>query len=368
VLTFSIFLSYQRIHPPEAYAGTSLYQEKLVEAKEADELGYDLIWVPEHHLIHFMSAPSTFLLATQIGLNVNIRVGTMVSLLVYRHPLISAGEIALTDQILEGRLELGVGRGAYEYEFERMGIPFAEGKERFAEALRAVEHIWSSPDGAVKFDGDFWQFDSSYVWPQPVQQPHPPLWYAAMSEPSIQMAAAAGYHVTNWPFLAPMSRVAKVAETFHAAREEAGGQKGEQKLGILRGAWVAETEEKAREQVETALVNHRINQRLHHFTQRADPRGYVAPEPLEDEPTADEVYENLIMGTPEQCLEKLEQYTEVGVDQVLLMFDFGAPHEQVVESMRLFAEQVIRPYRERHGIPLMPALAGDRQETPATRS
>jgi alkanesulfonate monooxygenase SsuD/methylene tetrahydromethanopterin reductase-like flavin-dependent oxidoreductase (luciferase family) len=350
MLSFGVFLSYQRIGPPDAYAGTSLYEERLREAKLADELGYDLIWVPEHHLIHFMQAPSTLLLATQIGLNVKAPVGTMVSLLNYRHPLITAGEIALTDHILGGRLQLGVGRGAYEYEFERLGIPFKEGKARFAEALDALETIWHSPDGAVGYEGEYTRFDESYVWPRPLQEPHPPVWYAAMSEPSIETAVRDHYHVTNWPFLSPMSRVAKVADLFHATREEVGGVRGEQKLGILRGAWTAETEADARRHVETALVNHRINQRLHHFTQRADPRGYVAPEPLEQEPTPDEVYENLLMGTPEQCLAKVEHYDELGVDQILLMFDFGAPHEEVLESMRLFGEEVIRPYRERHGI------------------
>jgi alkanesulfonate monooxygenase SsuD/methylene tetrahydromethanopterin reductase-like flavin-dependent oxidoreductase (luciferase family) len=348
MLNFGVFLSYQRILEPSAYAPNGLYQEKLFEATEADRLGYDMIWVPEHHLINFMQAPSTLILATQIGLNIRSRIGTMVSLLNYRHPLITAGEIALTDQILEGRLELGVGRGAYEYEFERLGIPFKEGKERFAEALDALEHIFHSPDGAISYEGQFTQFDASYVWPRPVQLPHPPIWYAAMSEPSIEMAAQEGYHVTNWPFLSPMSRVQKVADVFHAHRKD---PRGEQQIGILRGAWTAETESEARRHVETALVNHRINQRLHHFTQRADPRGYVAPEPLEVEPSGDEVYENLIMGTPEQCLEKVEAYAEAGIDQILLMFDFGAPHDEVVRSMQLFADEVIRPYRERHGIP-----------------
>jgi alkanesulfonate monooxygenase SsuD/methylene tetrahydromethanopterin reductase-like flavin-dependent oxidoreductase (luciferase family) len=174
-----------------------------------------------------------------------------------------------------------------------------------------------------------------------------------MSEPSIEAAVRGGYHVTNWPFLSPMSRVAKVADVFHTARNARGdddGDQGRQQLGILRGVYVAETEREARRHVETALVNHRINQRLHHFTQRADPRGYVYPETLDQEPSDDEIYENLIMGTPEQCLEKVEQYAELGVDQLLLMFDFGPPHEDVMRSMELFATEVMRPYRERHGI------------------
>jgi alkanesulfonate monooxygenase SsuD/methylene tetrahydromethanopterin reductase-like flavin-dependent oxidoreductase (luciferase family) len=346
-MRFSVFLAYQRTGAPEEYSRPP-FPEKLAEAKVADAFGADVIWVPEHHLIHFMQTPSTLLLATQIGLNVKTRVGTMVALLNYRHPLVSAGEIALADHILEGRLELGVGRGAYEYEFERLSIPFNEGKERLAEALEAHEKIWHSPDQAVSFDGRFTQFGDSYVWPRPYQDPHPPVWFAAMTEPSIEKAVREGYHVTNWPFLSGIERVQHVCDVFHNTREEIGVPRGQQMLGILRGTWVAETEREARKHVETALVNHRINQRLHHFTQRADPKGYVYPEPLEQEPSADEIYENLLMGTPEQVLEKLEAYQEAGVDEVLLMFDFGAPHEEVMASMELFGEQVLKPFRERH--------------------
>jgi flavin-dependent trigonelline monooxygenase, oxygenase component len=346
-MRISVFLAYQRTGHPDDYARPP-FPEKLAEAKVADAWGAHTIWVPEHHLIHFMQTPSTLLLATQMGLSTSARVGTMVSLLNYRHPLVSAGEIAVADHILEGRLELGVGRGAYEYEFEILGIPFAEGKARFNEALRAHEAIWHSPDAAVAFDGEFTSFTSAYVWPRPYQEPHPPVWIAAMTEPTIEQAVRDGYHVTNWPFLRDMDRVRAVCDLFHGTREALGVARDEQKLGILRGAWVGETEEDAARHVETALVNHRINQRLHHFTQKADPRGYVEPEPLESEPSAEEIYENLVMGTPDQVLEKLQAYEDAGADELLLMFDFGAPHEEVLASMKLFGDEVMPRWRERH--------------------
>lgn len=356
MLRFGIFLSYQRIYSPEHYTA-DLFTEKVAEAVEADRLGYEIIWIPEHHLIHFMQVPSVTILATQIGLNVKCDVGTMVALLTYRHPLVTAGELGLLDRVLAGRLQVGVGRGAYEYEFERLGVPFAEGKDRFVEALDTLERIWHSPEHAVSYEGRFHSFAEAYVWPRPVQRPHPPLWVAAMTPPTIDTAARAGYHVTNWPFLRDMSDVAKVADVFHRGREEGGGIRGEQRLGILRGAFVAETEEEAALHVKEALINHRINQRLHYFTQNADPRGVVAPEPLTDEPTADKIYENLIMGTPEQCLEKIKRYEELGVDDLLLMFDFGPSHEDVMRSMQLFAEEVIKPYRaaRRRGTPELTA-------------
>jgi alkanesulfonate monooxygenase SsuD/methylene tetrahydromethanopterin reductase-like flavin-dependent oxidoreductase (luciferase family) len=358
-MRISVFLSYQRTGHPDEYDGPP-YPEKLAEAKVADAWGVHTIWVPEHHLIHFMQTPSTLLLAAQMGLSTSARIGTMVSLLNYRHPLISAGEIATADHILEGRLELGVGRGAYEYEFEILGIPFAEGKPRFNEMLRAHEEIWHSPEGAVAFEGEFTSFDSAYVWPRPYQEPHPPVWVAAMTEPTIEQAVRDGYHITNWPFLRGLDRVQHVCDVFHTTREAMGVPRGEQKLGILRGAWVAETEEKAARHVETALINHRINQRLHHFTQKADPRGYVEPEPIDNEPSREDIYENLLMGTPDQVLEKLQAYEDAGVDEVLLMFDFGAPHEEVMESMQLWGDEVMPRWREREGKTEQAALAGER--------
>jgi alkanesulfonate monooxygenase SsuD/methylene tetrahydromethanopterin reductase-like flavin-dependent oxidoreductase (luciferase family) len=345
-MRLGLFLAYQRIHEPERYEA-NLFQEMLEEAVEADRLGFEVIWIPEHHLIHLMQAPSVAVLATHIGMAVKCKVATMVTLLNYRHPLITAGEMATVDNILQGRFEIGIGRGAYEYEFERLGIPFKEGKERFAEAMEALETIWGS-DEAVSFEGKFHQWDEAFVWPRPYQHPRPPMWVAAMTPPTIDWAVRAGYHVTNWPFLRDFSAVQSVCDIFHGAREEIGVARGEQRLGMLRGAYVAETEAEAREVLEDAIIAHRINQRLHYFTQNSNKHGYVQPEPVQNEPTPDEIYENLLIGTPDQVLEKLEMYHEAGIDDMLLNFDFGPPTDKVMRSLGLFADEVMRPYRERH--------------------
>jgi alkanesulfonate monooxygenase SsuD/methylene tetrahydromethanopterin reductase-like flavin-dependent oxidoreductase (luciferase family) len=353
---FGIFLGYQRIHAPEHYGDANLYDEMLEKAKLADELGFEILWVPEHHMIHLQQAPSATLIAMQLGLSVSCQIGTMVVLPTYRHPVLTAGEIAVVDNALHGRLEVGLGRGAYRYEFERIGVPFAEGKERFVEALDILEALWHSEDAGVSYDGKFHQFEEAYVWPRPYQRPHPPVWVAAMTPPTIDWAVRKGYHVASWPFLRDMSAVASLAGVFHEAREETGGVRGEQRLGILRATFAAGTEKEAASHVEEALINHRINQRLHHFTQNADPRGVVAPEPVENEPTPGDIYQNLIMGTAEQCLEKVERYHELGVDDLLTTFDWGPSHEAVKESMRIFAEGVIRPFRQRHGIAHRPGV------------
>lgn len=343
-MEFTAFLSHMRIFPPEHYR-SSLYDEKLAEAKLADRMKFDGIWIPEHHLIHYMQTPSGLLLCAYYGQHVKCRVGQMVSLLAYRHPLISAGEIALTDVILNGRFMLGVGKGAYEYEFERLEIPWEGANDHFLEALDVLDKVWASPERGIEYEGTRFTFPTSYVWPRPVQRPGPEVWYAAMTPPSIEFAAQRGYHVANWPFLRPMSFVEEIATKFHACREQAGHAVGAQKLGVMRPVYVARTEAQARASVERMIVNHRLSQRIRSYDMHADARGYVFPEPLRQEPNADEVFENMIAGTPEQVLEKLQRYADIGVDQLLAWFDFGMDHEQVLQSMQLFGEEVMVPFR-----------------------
>lgn len=349
-MDLSIFISHQRVQPDETFS-SNLYVEKLAEAKLADKLGFSCIWVPEHHMIQFMQAPNGLLLATFYGAQVSCPVGQMVNLLLYRHPLVSAGEIALADQLLGGRLQLGLGRGAYNYEFKRLGITWDVAEAKFLECIDVLEKVWASPDRGIAYDGQFFKFENTYVWPRPKARPHPPVWYAAMTPPVIEFAAQKGYNVATWPFLRPMSFAEDVCAKFHAARERAGGKKGEQQLALMRPVFVARTEEEARRAAPTMLANHRLSQWIRLADAEVDDRGYVPPKPLENEPTLDETFEVMIAGNPEQCIEKLERYEELGVDNFITWFDFGTEHSLNMETMQLFAEEVMAPFRRSRAQP-----------------
>lgn len=350
-MEFGLFLSHQRIRRPECYS-MSIYEEKRAEAELADSLGYDMVWVPEHHLIHFMQAPNALMLAQHVGRDLRIRVGTMATLLPLRHPLITAAEIAMTVGVLGDRFELGIGRGAYQYEFERLGVPFDETRARFDEIFGFLESLWKSPTGAAGLSGAHYDFPTAAPWPQLHGAAVPRVWVTAMTEPSIRGAASVGRDVATWPFIRPMAALEVLTTAFHEGREEAGARRGAQQLTVLRAGFVSESEAEIEERVEEALINHRINQRLHYFTQNADVSGVVEPEPLESEPTPAEVRENLLIGTPDEVLDKVRQYDALGVDQLMVQFDYGPDHEAVRRSMRLFASDVMAPFRaERSAAP-----------------
>src|SRR5262249_46198302 len=206
-----------------------------------DERGYDVVWLPEPHLVHLLKAPNPLLTAVQIGTRAkNCRIGVAVLVLPFRHPLLLAGDIALTDRILNGRFDLGVGRGAYRYEFERLEIEFSESRDRFIECVEILDRVWNSPDRAVNYQGKFYNFEDSYVWPRPLQRPHPPIGVAAQTAPTIEWAVEKGYHVLNALQRRPREVLGMVSEVFHEKREQMGFARGQIKLGVSRHAFVSE--------------------------------------------------------------------------------------------------------------------------------
>jgi flavin-dependent trigonelline monooxygenase, oxygenase component len=338
-MDIGLFLSYLEIDPSES--GRDLYQRQLEQAKIADRQGFDVIWVPEHHVIHLMKAPSPMLTTIQIAGQVGCRVGPAVIVVPYHHPLVVAGDIAVADTITDGRLEVAVGRGAYRDEFDRLGIEFTESRDRFAESMEILGKIWASPDGGISHQGTYYSFDETYVWPRPVQLPHPPVWVGGQTAGTIEWAVGAGYHVLNALQRRPHKVVEQVASVFQEAREKAGRAAGEVKLGVSRHAFVVEHEAEIAPLLERVQRLHRIHTHMHNHTAPLDSRGYVPDLPIDDAPTDAELREWLLIGTADEVRDKLHGYQDLGIDHVALWMDFGAAQEQICRSIELFGAEVL---------------------------
>src|SRR5699024_2550945 len=126
------------------------------------------VWVPEHHMIYFNQSPSALMPLVQIAQHTkNVRVGAAVLVLPYHNqPIQTAGEISQADQLVNGRLEVGVARGAYGYEFKKFKIPFEESLDRFIENLEAIEMLLGNADTESSYSGKHVNFENVYVWPR----------------------------------------------------------------------------------------------------------------------------------------------------------------------------------------------------------
>src|SRR5262249_1955920 len=143
--------------PDTSYPVHQMYDEMLEQAVLAEQIGMSSLWIPEHHFVNLLVHPSPLLTAVRVAAATkSIRIGTSVLVLPFYDMRRLAGEIAQADQLMKGRLEVGVGRGAFKYEFDRLGVDVAESRERFDEALPLLEKLLSarsvsSETGSYKF-------------------------------------------------------------------------------------------------------------------------------------------------------------------------------------------------------------------------
>jgi probable F420-dependent oxidoreductase len=180
-------------------------------ARCADELGYDMIFIPEHlilphehlelsgpHWLHATVAQAHFAGATE-----RIRLGSSITILPLRHPVDTAKALATADWLSDGRMTVSFGVGWLKDEFEMLGVPFAERGRMSDEYLEAIIALWTQD--APSFHGKYVSFDKVVFAPKPVQKPHLPIWIGGDADAPLRRAAR---FASGWfPFLTPPKEI-----------------------------------------------------------------------------------------------------------------------------------------------------------------
>ncbi len=332
--------------PDLSYAPERLYGDMLEQAKVAEDLGFVSVTIPEHHFINYLTHPNTLLTAVRVaGITTRIRLITAVLVLPFSDMRRLAGEVAQADCLTNGRLEIGVGRGAFRYEFARFGIPPEESRERFVDALNLLTKLLSETD--VSWKSKFYDFPSLTTMPRPVQKPHPPVWVAALAPESIYSSVKFGNHVMTTPLRDPFEAAKSQAAAFFRAVDEEGERAKRLRISTLRMTYVSRNEADIREKRQMAMDNHR------RFTNLHETSGEVcggAVKPLEHvNVTEDELEKALIIGPPDYCLEKVKAYADLGIHNMQLNMTFGANLRDATRSMELFSERIMPHFRDTIG-------------------
>ena len=156
-----------------------LYRENLDQIAWAEELGYESVWLSEHHVTDEGYLPSVFpMLAAITQRTTTMRIGTAILLGPFQHPIRFAEDVAVLDQLSRGRLEVGLGVGYRQQEFDDLGVPIAERARRTEELIEVARRVWA--DGSVT--------------PPPFQQPEPPFWIGGATAAAARRAARLGAH------------------------------------------------------------------------------------------------------------------------------------------------------------------------------
>ncbi len=331
--------------PDLSYPAHRLYEDAIEESVLAEAIGFDTLCIPEHHFINYLTHPQPLLTAVKVASRTRaIRIITSVLVLPVHDMRRLAGEICQADCLMEGRLELGVGRGAFAYEFDRFNVPPEESRERFDDALALLEALLSGRETGWK--SRWYDFEPVAITPHSLQKPIP-LWIAALGYEAIYHSVRRGYHVQTTPLRGGMETVRMQAGAFNDARRDGGAACGGARFSMLRMVYVAENEADRREKIAMAHDNHRRFCNVFH-TPGTVSNGEIVP--LDITESMDDIADALPIGTAREVVDKLGDYENLDVMDLLCNMSFGASHRDVMASMERFARDVM-PHFERQETP-----------------
>ncbi len=323
--------------------------EALDIVKIADQGGFDIIWTAEHHTIELTISPNPFQLLAHWGNHTkNARLGTAVLAAPYWHPIRLAGEAAMCDILTGGRLEMGLGRGAYQYEFDRMagGMPQGEGGRYLREIIPAVQRLW---EGDYAHEGEIWNFPSVACVPKPIQKA-PPMWIAARDQNTFEFALQNNCSVMSTALRKDFAEVEDLENKFQAA-QTASGKPAHLSHATLRVCCVYDDPSTLDTAVKS-VVN--FGRNFENLFKNAGGVKNGFPDPVDFDTVAargeyqsENLQENLLFGTPDEIIAKLEKYRALGINHIIIGPTFGLPHEVATRTVELFAERVIPHFRKK---------------------
>ncbi len=330
-------LWYSLRNPPEwAQPFSQLYTDVLEQIRWAEQIGYDDVWLTEHHFCDDGHAPSILPLAAAVAARTErIRIGTAVLLLPLHHPIRVAEDGATIDIISNGRFELGVGVGYRPAEFDGLGVARSERGSRTDEALEIIRRLWEGE--TLGFRGRHHRLDGVRLTPRPVQHPRPPIWVGGFAAAGPRRAArlADGYVGTG-----PMREQIRIYREELAAAGRAPGS------GRLAGGhmWLFASRDPAR--TWRALAPHAIYQLRSYNQWLAEAGQPLLPEVFDEASLARSGL--LKVATPEETTAALRRYLEQNPVERYFSWTVppGFPTRRMDEHLELFAREVMPHFRE----------------------
>ncbi|HKA52939.1 MAG TPA: LLM class flavin-dependent oxidoreductase [Candidatus Binatia bacterium] len=317
-----------------------LYRALLDQIGRAEELGYDNVWLTEHHFTEDGYNPSLLPTAAAVAARTQrIRIGTFVLLLPFQHPVRVAEDATCVDILSDGRFDLGVGQGYSYKEFNALCMPREERSARLREGVELLQRVWA--EEKVTLSGRFTQVKELTLSPRPVQHPHVPIWIGARAEKATRRVARMGCHLmaTLGPDPAPW-----YVETL----QECGRDPADFNIAQLRLVYVAETEDQAWEDTQAHL--HSMMEFYGEILAEAkDAPGdekiwpFTRPEEIRHSGFG----QAAMIGTADQVARKLERFCqEFRCTHLIMLTQLpGMDPRKGTRALELFAREVMPSFR-----------------------
>jgi len=317
--------------------GGHYYQEALEEVVRGEDLGFDSIWMEEHHAVpnHYWPSPLTVLagFATRTA---RVTLGTDILVAPFYHPVRLAEDVALLDIMSGGRFVLGTAIGYKPDEFALYGIDLEKRGARFVEQLTILKALWTQE--SVSFEGKYFRVEGK-LEPKPITKPHPPVWIGGWGELTLKRAASLGDNWIPGP-TADLPRLVNGKKQFLQDRLVAGRTAPITEWPLTRDVIIADTDKQARDLAERHIMD-------------AYRREYAGgwKHPFIDASIVtnlDALMKNrFLIGGPDQVVRALRPFVEeYGMTHLICRLFFpGMPHRHILRELELLSQQVLPAFR-----------------------
>jgi alkanesulfonate monooxygenase SsuD/methylene tetrahydromethanopterin reductase-like flavin-dependent oxidoreductase (luciferase family) len=344
-MRFGLFFLLQR---DPAWSDEAVYESELAQMLAAEALGYDSVWIAEHHFADYGICPAPPVLAAAVAARTTtLRLGMGVSLLPLHHPVDLAEQLAVLDQVSGGRLDVGIGRGGTLLDYRTFGAERDDSRARMEEGITIMRGCWRGEP--FSFAGRFHAVEDVHLRPHPRQRPHPPLFIAANSEESVRTAARLGLPTLS-SFFVPAAELAR-RHALYRDEALAGGLSAETVTDLQRRSWGMRVvvAGRDRDEVLTACEAPFMGYQARLAGLRSAEQGGGLPDSFDRSlvrlrPFTEYLDAGLaLIGTVDNVVEGLSRYAEqTGYERILLLTALpGLDTDVALRSMELFAERVM---------------------------
>jgi alkanesulfonate monooxygenase SsuD/methylene tetrahydromethanopterin reductase-like flavin-dependent oxidoreductase (luciferase family) len=359
-MKLSLFYELTTDDPNVPGAVQQRFNEALEQCELADQVGFTGVWSVEHHFLpgySSMSCPELFLAAVSQRTK-NVRLGHAIMHLPYKinSPIRAAERGATLDILSNGRLEFGGGRATTHEELDGFDVDPAVTQAQWAEAMEIIPRMWM--EDYFEYQSEHIRIPRRQITPKPVQQPTPPMWVASTQPSSVLFAAEHGYGVLGFGIGDAVTP--NFVKMYKDALKNAKPTTGviNDRFCVLRIGLCLPTDEEAiaLQEYSYHLFNEQVGNLFRPWLEGTPPPSYeyiIENFRVSAQQRTDHTMKELVemdqacIGSPDTCVRVLNHLADSGVDEVMLFMQ-GArtPHDKIMESIRLFASEVLPRLKE----------------------
>lgn len=348
-MEFGVFLLAQQ----RGYHQTSqqVINNSIEQTVMAEQAGFNSAWYAEHHFNNYSLSPSPLMTVAHVAAKTKkIRLGTGVCILPLYHPARLLAEIGFVDTVSNGRLDLGVGSGYQEFEFERFGVKIAESGEIYNEFMDVLP--MGLTQKTFEYHGKYLDIPPSSIAVRCLQQPAPPIWVTSGNPVTLGRGVRENHNLFVTALLGGTDAMTSLRERMDKVAEDNGKNLDRDvKFGLLRCAYASDNPAEVDAYLDNARFQRRISESLK-FRRAQSEDGYMVKEvPSPTDLSFDQLRQNLPVGSVNQVIDKmLEEISILRPKMIAIQTQLGDfDQKTMLKQIELWGSTIIPAIRKEVG-------------------